>query len=149
MPGLSACARGVRTPASPPPLGGSRCLRPEFHPMPRPWTGNKAFSGQPASGGRAMSRVAMVTGGSRGIGRGIVLALAGIGYDIVLDYAANETAARQTAKESAAAAREAGFAVDVEVCQADVASAADRQRLVECARERFGRLDLLVNNAGV
>src|SRR5438034_8661710 len=96
-----------------------------------------------------MSRAALVTGGSRGIGRGVMLALAGIGYDVVLNYAANEPAARQTAQAAAAAAGEAGFAVQVEICQADVAAAADRQRLIQFARERFGRLDLLVNNAGV
>src|SRR5258708_6081087 len=96
-----------------------------------------------------MSRVAMVTGGSRGIGRGIVLALAGIGYEIVLNYAANEAAARQTAGDAAAAAEEAGFTGRVEICQADVAVVADRQRLLGFARERFGRLDLLINNAGV
>lgn len=96
-----------------------------------------------------MSRVALVTGGSRGIGRGIVLALAGIGYDLVLNYAANETAARQTAEAATAAGAAAGLGVTVEICQADVAAAGDRQQLVERVRERFGRLDLLVNNAGV
>jgi 3-oxoacyl-[acyl-carrier protein] reductase len=96
-----------------------------------------------------MSRVAMVTGGSRGIGRGVGLALAGIGYDLALNYAANENAARQTAQEAIAAAEEAGFTVRVEICRADVAAAADRQHLLAFARERFGRLDLLVNNAGV
>jgi 3-oxoacyl-[acyl-carrier protein] reductase len=95
-----------------------------------------------------MSRVALVTGGSRGIGRGIVLALAGIEYDLVLNYVANETAARQTAQE-AVAATQAGAGVHVEICQADVAAAADRDRLIQFARDRFGRLDLLVNNAGV
>jgi NAD(P)-dependent dehydrogenase (short-subunit alcohol dehydrogenase family) len=96
-----------------------------------------------------MSRIAMVTGGSRGIGRGIVLALARAGYHILLNYAAHEQAARQTAADATAAAGEAGFATRIEICQADVAADAGRQRLIGCAREQFGRLDLLVNNAGV
>lgn len=95
-----------------------------------------------------MSRVALVTGGSRGIGRGIALALAGTGYDLVVNYAGNETAARQTAADAAAGAA-AGRAVRAEICQADVSCAEDRERLVGFTRERFGRLDLLVNNAGV
>jgi NAD(P)-dependent dehydrogenase (short-subunit alcohol dehydrogenase family) len=100
-------------------------------------------------GGRIMNRVALVTGGGRGIGRGIVLSLAGIGYDLVVNYAANEEAARQTAADAAAAGLASGRRVRVEICRADVAHSADRQQLIQFTRERFGRLDLLVNNAGV
>jgi len=96
-----------------------------------------------------MNRVALVTGGGRGIGRGIVLALAEAGYDLVVNYAGNEAAAQQTAADAATAGHASGRPVRVEVCQADVARSADRQRLVCFTRERFGRLDLLVNNAGV
>jgi 3-oxoacyl-[acyl-carrier protein] reductase len=96
-----------------------------------------------------MNRVALVTGGGRGIGRGIVLALADVGYDVVVNYAGNETAARETAADSAKRGEAAGHAVRSEICQADVAVGADRDRLLGFTQERFERLDLLVNNAGV
>jgi NAD(P)-dependent dehydrogenase (short-subunit alcohol dehydrogenase family) len=48
-----------------------------------------------------------------------------------------------------AAARATNLNIRAEVCQADVSVAADRKRLIDCTREKFGRLDLLVNNAGV
>jgi 3-oxoacyl-[acyl-carrier protein] reductase len=90
-----------------------------------------------------MSRAAIVTGGSRGIGRGIVLALAGAGYDVVVNYASNADAAREVGKQVEAAGQRAHLA------QADISSAADRARLVGEAVSAFGRIDLLVNNAGV
>lgn len=88
-------------------------------------------------------RVAIVTGGSRGIGRGIVVALAGAGYDVAVNYAINAVAAQEvcdTVKELGGR----GLAV-----RADIALNADRQRLVDETMEAFGRIDLLVNNAGV
>jgi 3-oxoacyl-[acyl-carrier protein] reductase len=88
-------------------------------------------------------RVALVTGGSRGIGRGIVLALAGAGHDVVVNYASNAAAAGAVGREVEAAGAKA------HLVQADVGSAADRARLVDAAYAAFGRLDLLVNNAGV
>jgi NAD(P)-dependent dehydrogenase (short-subunit alcohol dehydrogenase family) len=96
-----------------------------------------------------MNRVALVTGASRGIGRGIALALAAAGHDLIVNYAGNEMAARQTAADAVAAGQTAGHAVRAEICQADVSRSEDRHRLVGTARERFQRLDLLVNNAGV
>jgi 3-oxoacyl-[acyl-carrier protein] reductase len=96
-----------------------------------------------------MSRVALVTGGSRGIGRGIVRALAAAGHDLVVNYTAREAAAREAADDAAAAAGDAGFGIRAEICRADVAEANDRRRLLEFTRQQFGRLDLLVNNAGV
>src|SRR5947209_2051116 len=111
-----------------------------------PATGNHRVRGQPdARRGVRMNRVALVTGGGRGIGRGIVLALAGVGYDLVVNYAGNETAARQTGLDAVAAAEAGGYSVRAEICRADVAVAEDRERLVAFTRERFGRLDLLVN----
>jgi len=80
---------------------------------------------------------ALVTGASRGIGRGIALELART-HRVIGTYRG-----RRDAAESLRA--EAG----VEVFQCDVSSAADRQALIEFAREKFGRLDLLVNNAGM
>jgi NAD(P)-dependent dehydrogenase (short-subunit alcohol dehydrogenase family) len=96
-----------------------------------------------------MNPVALITGASRGIGRGIALELAKVGYDLVLNFVANAAAARQTCADCLAAAQAAGRTVRAEICQADIALSADRIRLIDSARSAFGRLDLLVNNAGV
>lgn len=88
-------------------------------------------------------RVALVTGASRGIGRGIARALAGAKHDVVVNYASNAEAAAAVVAEL-----EAGGAKAIAV-QADIAVTADRERLVDTAYEHFGRVDLLVNNAGV
>ncbi|MDP9798450.1 NAD(P)-dependent dehydrogenase (short-subunit alcohol dehydrogenase family) [Catenuloplanes nepalensis] len=87
--------------------------------------------------------IALVTGGSRGIGRGIVLSLAGAGYDVVVNYAGNVDAAKEVAAEVEALGRRAL------TVQADVSVAADRERLLAETYAAFGRLDLLVSNAGV
>ena len=96
-----------------------------------------------------MTRVALITGASRGIGRGIALELARTGFDLVVNYAGNEAAARATASDCADAARATGHEIRVETCQADIGVATDRQKLIEFTRDRLARLDLLVNNAGV
>ena len=96
-----------------------------------------------------MNPVALITGASRGIGRGIALELAKIGHDLVVNYAGNEAAAQQTAADCQAAAQAAGQTIRAEPCQADISLAADRHRLLQFTRQKFGRLDLLVNNAGV
>jgi NAD(P)-dependent dehydrogenase (short-subunit alcohol dehydrogenase family) len=88
-------------------------------------------------------RVAIVTGGSRGIGRGISTALAGAGYDVVVNYARNAAAAEEVAAAIAA------LGGRTHLVRADVADATDRQRLVDETVDTFGRLDLLVSNAGV
>jgi 3-oxoacyl-[acyl-carrier protein] reductase len=94
--------------------------------------------------------VALITGASRGIGRGIALQLARCGFDLVVNYAGNESAARQTAADCVEASRQAGSAlIRAEICQADISAAADRQKLIDLAKSSFGRLHLLVNNAGV
>src|SRR5690348_4795864 len=97
-----------------------------------------------------MNPAALITGGSRGIGRGIALALARAGWDLLINYRGNEPAARDTAKdcESQAMDRQAP-AWRAHICQADISIAADRARLLQTMREKFGRIDLLVNNAGV
>ena len=90
-----------------------------------------------------MKPVALITGSSRGIGRAIALALAGEKYDCVINYARNEEAARTVKVEVEAKGCNACLV------KADVSSTADRQRLVAETLEAFGRIDLLVNNAGV
>ncbi len=96
-----------------------------------------------------MNPVALITGASRGIGRGIALALAEAGHDLVVNFVASEAAARQTAADCVARGRANGPSIRAEICQADVASAADRRKLIDFTRASFGRLDVLVNNAGV
>ncbi len=96
-----------------------------------------------------MNPVALITGASRGLGRGIALELAKVGHDLVLNFAKNQTAAERTASECLAAAQAAGCGIRAEICRADIALASDRVQLIQFARSTFGRLDLLVNNAGV
>jgi len=90
-----------------------------------------------------VGRVALVTGAGRGIGRGIAVALAERGWTVVVNYRGNAEAAAETVRRVVQAGGQ-GVAV-----QADVASAADRDRLVETVLREFGRIDLLVNNAGM
>lgn len=96
-----------------------------------------------------MNRVALITGGSRGIGRGIARELAREGFDLVINFATNAEAARHVAAECTALAAAAGRAIRAETCQADIADGTARGALLEFTRRTFARLDLLVNNAGV
>jgi 3-oxoacyl-[acyl-carrier protein] reductase len=84
-----------------------------------------------------------VTGGSRGIGRACVLALAKAGADVVFSYRSRAAAARELERQVRAAG---GRAVAV---HADVSRPKDCDRLVRSALLRFGRADILVNNAGI
>ncbi len=88
-------------------------------------------------------RVALVTGGSRGIGRAIAARLGQGGAAIVVNYRADEAAAASTVS---AIEEAGGRALAV---AGDVARAEDADRLVDAALSAFGRLDILVNNAGI
>lgn len=88
-------------------------------------------------------RNALVTGGSRGIGRAVCLELARRGANVAVNYAGNA----QAAEETAAACRELG--VQAFAVQADVSDSAAAGAMVKAVIERFGRLDILVNNAGI
>src|SRR5437764_14431736 len=96
-----------------------------------------------------MNPVALITGASRGIGRGIALEMATLGWDLIINYATNGTAARETATDSLSLARNSGKSIRAEICQADVSSSPERRKLIDFTTSNFNRLDLLVNNAGV
>ncbi|MBI5285159.1 MAG: 3-oxoacyl-[acyl-carrier-protein] reductase [Chloroflexi bacterium] len=87
-------------------------------------------------------KVALVTGGSRGIGRAITLALAAHGAKVAVNYASNATAAAETV----AAAGGDGVAVAL---GGDVSDSATAAKLIEGTISAFGKIDILVNNAGV
>ncbi len=88
------------------------------------------------------SKAALVTGASKGIGKGIALELGRCGCDVAVNYHADRAGAECTAAEIRALGRQAV------VLQADVANAADCARLFEQTWKAFARLDILVNNAG-
>ncbi len=88
-------------------------------------------------------KVALVTGGSRGIGRAICLELANAGYAVLVNFNENLGAAEEIHQKI----EEIG--TPVEICQADVTARSHRDLLVQFTMERFGRIDLLVNNAGI
>jgi 3-oxoacyl-[acyl-carrier protein] reductase len=89
------------------------------------------------------NKVAVVTGASKGIGASIAKALAAEGAAVVVNYASSKEGAERVVAEIA---QKGGTAVAV---QADVAKAADVQRLFAETKKAFGKLDVLVNNAGI
>ena len=89
------------------------------------------------------SQIAVVTGSSRGIGRAIAEQLALDGYGVVINYATRPDAAEEVVRGIVS---DGGQVIAV---GADVGKSADRQRLIKTTMDEFGRLDLLVNNAGI
>ncbi len=88
-------------------------------------------------------KVVLVTGGSRGIGRAVALACAREGANVIINYAGNAKAAQEVVEKITDMGRRA-LAV-----QADVSKSEDVERLVQEALDDFGRIDVLVNNAGI
>ncbi len=88
-------------------------------------------------------KVALVTGGSRGIGRAICVEVAKVGYAVMINFHENLGAAR----EARDLVERCGAPADL--CQADVSQKSHRELLVAYAMDRFGRIDLLVNSAGI
>ncbi len=89
------------------------------------------------------SKSIVVTGGNSGIGEAIVLAAAAEGANVVIDYVAHpEETTELIGKVEAAGGRAVGV-------QADVSQAADLQRMMQAAVDTYGRLDVLINNAGI
>src|SRR5688500_308266 len=95
------------------------------------------------SAASAPSKVAIVTGASRGIGRAVALALAENGWHVAINYAKSADAADEV-KRGVESRGGRGLVV-----QADVSKADDRKRLVDETTKSLGPIELLVNNAGV
>jgi len=93
-------------------------------------------------------QAALVTGGSRGIGRGICLSLARAGFGVAINYTSNTGAAEECKRLCIEAAPDANKA-KFEILQADISDPQGRVRLLEFVERQWGWLDLLVNNAGV
>jgi glucose 1-dehydrogenase len=89
------------------------------------------------------NKVAIVTGGNSGIGQAIVLELAKLGANIVIDYVAHPEAT-EALEQQVAKLGDQSIGVD-----ADVSKLADLQKLIDAAVRTFGRLDIMVNNAGI
>jgi 3-oxoacyl-[acyl-carrier protein] reductase len=90
-----------------------------------------------------MSKVALVTGGSRGIGREVCLTLGDLGYQVIVNYLSNASAAQEVVDKIKAAGSNA-VAV-----QADVSNEEGLKNLINEAKNAFGRIDVLINNAGI
>jgi len=87
-------------------------------------------------------KAALVTGAATGIGRSAVLALAGAGFDVALNYSSSETAARETAAEAAQ------LGARTLLVRCDVSDEAGVRAMLQSVEKEFQRLDVLINNAG-
>jgi 3-oxoacyl-[acyl-carrier protein] reductase len=92
--------------------------------------------------GRLDGKVAVVTGGGRGVGRAICLAFAGEGADVVVNYASKDQPAQEVVEMVKKIGRKAV------VVKGNVALKADAEKIIQTAIDAFGKIDILVNNAG-
>ncbi|MCH4191399.1 MAG: 3-oxoacyl-[acyl-carrier-protein] reductase [Butyrivibrio sp.] len=92
-----------------------------------------------------LKRVALITGASRGIGRAISISLAAEGMNVCINYAGNEAAALKTK----ALCEEASPDITALTVQADISSEEGCHTLIQSALDAFGRIDVLINNAGI
>lgn len=105
--------------------------------------GTRAGSAAGSAGGSLAGKVAIVTGGNSGIGKAIVLELAREGASVVIDYVVQPEATADLVKEvTALGARALGV-------KADVSQVAELEQLVAATVREYGRLDIMVNNAGI
>lgn len=88
-------------------------------------------------------KCAIVTGGAKGIGKAIALKLASLGVNIVLNYRSSAAEAEETAKEIQK------LGVEVLTVQADISKLDQVENLIKAAKEKFGAIDIMVNNAGI
>lgn len=136
------------------------CMGRRFNPPQRLWKDNstgyddeiwkfiaawvyQSMDILPESMQRLKDQVALVTGGSRGIGRAIALALATEGAKVAVNYASSSTAADRVVAEITAAGG------DAIALQADVSNGDQVENLVKTITEKWGKIDILVNNAGI
>jgi 3-oxoacyl-[acyl-carrier protein] reductase len=92
---------------------------------------------------RLLNRIALITGGNKGIGRGVALAFADEGADLAIAYSHHEAEAQSVADEITAKGRRCSLV------RADVSNESQVQRMVTATHKQFGRIDILVNNAGI
>jgi 3-oxoacyl-[acyl-carrier protein] reductase len=94
--------------------------------------------------------VAIVTGASRGIGKGIAKELASLGYDLVVNHFDSDAEGKPDESKAVQAQKEIkDLGTECEILRGNISSSDDRHKLVALAETKFGRCDMLVNNAGV
>ena len=94
--------------------------------------------------GKLENRIALVTGGARGIGRAISIALAGEGAKVIINYFKSKEAAEKLASEI-----KSKYGLEALLFKADVSNKDEVTKLVDAVIKKFGRLDILINNSGI
>ncbi|NJD04279.1 MAG: glucose 1-dehydrogenase [Ruminiclostridium sp.] len=92
---------------------------------------------------KLINKAAIVTGASKGLGAGIAIALANQGADLVINYSSDNKGAEETAQQIRSTGRTAY------ICKADVSKYDEIESMINYTIEKFGRLDILINNAGI